>query len=61
MKRPYIAPKMDTVELEVEPILIAISSEASLPDTSWGGVNKDGTEADAYKRRGTWGNLWAED
>lgn len=60
MKRPYIAPKMNTVELEVEPILIAISSEASLPDTSWGGVNKNGTEADANERRGTWGNLWAE-
>lgn len=58
MKKVYIAPGMNVVELEMEPVLLVISAEDSLPGSSWGGESEDGGEADANERRGAWGNLW---
>ena len=58
MKKTYIAPAMEVMELEVETILMALSSQESLPGTSWGGDSEGGKDADANDRRGGWGNLW---
>ena len=57
MKKKYIAPEIEIVEIEVESHLMGLSAENSLPGTEWGG-EVGGEEADANGRRGSWGNLW---
>ena len=52
-KKQYITPQMEIVEIELV-TMIAMSV----------GVSDETTEEDAVmsnRRRGTWGNLWADD
>lgn len=58
MKKVYIAPEMNVVEMEVETALMGLSSDNDLPGSSWGGESEGGMDADANDRRGGWGNLW---
>lgn len=62
MKKTYVAPKVEVMELDVEVSMMSMSAlgEGGLDDTSWGGESEGGMEADANNRRGEWGNLWAE-
>ena len=56
MKKEYIAPEMEVMEMEIESTLMTMSAPG-LEDSEWGG-STGGEEADSNKRRGTWGNLW---
>ena len=58
MKKTYIAPAMEVMEIDIEGQLMALSAEDSLPGSDWGGESEGGMEADANDRRGGWGNLW---
>ena len=59
MKKTYIAPEINVMEMEMETALMGLSSQESLPGTSWGGESEGGgMDADANDRRGGWGNLW---
>jgi hypothetical protein len=58
MKKTYIAPEIEVIELEMETALMGLSSQGSLPGTSDGGDSEGGMDADANDRRGGWGNLW---
>ena len=60
MKKNYIAPVMEVVELEVATLIAgSINAGDSLPGTSWGGDNNQGGgSADGNRHRGEWGNLW---
>lgn len=51
MKRNYIAPEMEIVEIELETI-VSMSVGINTEDQ---GDEKDDF---AHQRRGTWGNLW---
>lgn len=57
MKKTYIAPEMEVIEIENEIAMMALSADEALPGTSSGG-EVSGEDADANGRRGTWGNLW---
>ena len=63
MKKTYIAPAIQEMEVEFESTLMTVSS-SDLGDTSWGGqtgsnIGNGPQEADSNKkRRGSWGNLW---
>ena len=57
MKKTYIAPEMQVIEMEMESVLMSMSAP-SLPGTSWGGESDGEIEAQANDRRGSWGNLW---
>lgn len=67
MKKTYIAPEITVIEMEIESPILSISGESGgLDDTSWGGSAGSSTgngkiEADANRRRGSWGNLWESD
>ena len=52
-KKKYIAPVMEIVELEVTTMLAA--------SIGFGEEGKDADDAWTNRRRGTWGNLWADD
>ena len=54
MKQEYVAPEIEVVDVEVEDML-AVSS---IGYTS--GKASDEYEALSNKRRGKWGDLWAE-
>lgn len=56
-KKTYIAPEMQVMEMEMESVLMSMSSP-TLDGTTDGGDSEGGMEADAPGRRGTWGNLW---
>lgn len=57
MKKTYIAPEMQVIEMEMETVLMSMSS-SDLPGTSDDGKSPGGMYGDANDRRGTWGNLW---
>lgn len=57
MKKTYIAPEVQVMEVEFESALMSMSSP-TLGGTTDGGDSEGGMEADAPGRRGTWGNLW---
>ena len=59
MKKTYIAPEMEVIEIENEIAMMALSAEQGLPGTSSGG-ELSGGDADANGRRGSWGNLWED-
>ena len=59
MKKTYIAPEMEVIEIENEIALMALSAEQALDGTSSGGEVSD-KDADANGRRGSWGNLWED-
>ena len=56
MKKIYIAPEMEVMEIENEALMISMSA----PDGDGPGYGGEGSgmEADANGRRGEWGNLW---
>ena len=59
MKKEYIAPEMEVMEIENEAMMLTVSApgDGGLEGTTSGGATSGGT-ADANNRRGTWGNLW---
>lgn len=59
MKKTYIAPEMEVIEIENEIAMMALSAGQALPGTSSGG-EVFGGDADANGRRGSWGNLWED-
>ena len=61
MKQTYIKPEMEIVEMDTEALMLTMSTPEGnngLGGTSWGGGTDEEFEADANRRRGTWGNLW---
>ncbi len=62
MKKIYVKPEIDVVEVDNNVYMLTVSAEGDegLPGVSTGG-NMSGGSADANRHRGEWGNLWAED
>ena len=64
MKKTYIKPEMEQMEMDTEALMLTMSTpdgNSGLGGTSWGGNNPgDNIEADGNRRRGEWGNLWAQ-
>ena len=64
MKKIYIAPQVEIVEIENEAMMLSVSADkGGLDDTNFGGQAGTGVgggpkPADANDRRGSWGNLW---
>ena len=63
MKKTYIKPEMEVMELNIETLMLSMSAPGGGSDggdggPSWGGDSEGGMEADANGRRGEWGNLW---
>ena len=56
MKKIYIAPEMEVMEIENEALMISMSAPGG-DGPGYGGEATD-KEADANGRRGEWGNLW---
>lgn len=61
MKKKYIAPAMEVMEIDNEALMLTVSApgENGNDGPSWGGSSDGDKEADANGRRGEWGNLWA--
>ena len=57
MKKRYVAPIIDIVDIEYEVLMLAVSSEQSNTGTGSGTAGNDTPDL-SNKRRGTWGNLW---
>jgi hypothetical protein len=58
MKKTYIKPEMEVLELDIETLMISMSAPGG-DGPGYGGEATD-KEADANdRRRGEWGNLWA--
>lgn len=60
MKKVYISPSIEVVELEVQSSILAVSEGGTLPGMGSGGDSPGGGEGDANGRRGSWGNLWED-
>ena len=60
MKKTYIKPVMEIMELDIETLMISMSAPGGNGNEgpSWGGESEGGMDADANDRRGEWGNLW---
>ena len=60
MKKVYIAPAIEIVELETATILAVsgLDTGDTLDGTSSGGNSTGGMDAESNRHRGTWGNLW---
>ena len=64
MKKIYVAPQVEIVEIKNEAMMLSVSAETGgLEDTNFGGQAGSSTgngqkPADANDRRGSWGNLW---
>ena len=64
MKKIYIAPQVEIVEIENEAMMLSVSADkGGLDGTNFGGQAGSSTgtvpkPADANERRGSWGNLW---
>lgn len=59
MKKFYVKPEIEIIELELESHMATISG--NLDGVVDDGDSEGGREADANRHRGEWGNLWAED
>ena len=59
MKKLYVKPEIEIIELELESHMATISG--NLDGVVDDGDSEGGREADANRHRGEWGNLWAED
>lgn len=46
MKKTYIEPEVSVIDVEIEALLQVISSGDSLGDTSWGGDDDSGLDAE---------------
>lgn len=60
MKKVYVKPEIEVIEIEFESSMMADSVTSTLPDTGFGGEG-DADPNEANRHRGEWGNLWAED
>lgn len=63
MKKVYIAPMVEVLELDAEALMLTMSvpgGNGNDGGPSWGGDSEGGMDADANNRRGEWGNLWAQ-
>ena len=67
MKKAYIKPATEIMELDTEASMMAMFApgDTGLGGTSWGGsagsgIGNGSVEADGNRRRGEWGNLWAQ-
>jgi hypothetical protein len=59
MKKMYIAPMMEVVEIEVTTMIAgSMNAGETLPGTGWGGDSEGGKGSDGNRHRGEWGNLW---
>ena len=59
MKKVYIAPIMEVVELEVATMIAgSMNAGGTLPGTGWGGESDGKAEPESNRHRGEWGNLW---
>ena len=57
MKKRYITPQIEVLELETTQLMLTASGETSSSGTGSGSA--DDTSPDlATDRRGSWGNLW---
>jgi hypothetical protein len=57
MKKVYITPEVEVLELDIETLMISMSAPGG-DGPGYGGEATD-KEADANdRRRGEWGNLW---
>ena len=59
MKKVYVKPEAEVIEIELESHMATVSG--NLDGTQDGGESGGGMEAAANRHRGEWGNLWAED
>ena len=62
MKKIYVAPEMEVMEIDNEALMISMSapSGGGLEGTSSGGTMSGGSADANDRRRGEWGNLWAQ-
>lgn len=59
MKKMYIAPMMEVVEIEVTTMIAgSMNAGGTLPGTGNGGDSQGGMEVEGNRHRGEWGNLW---
>lgn len=58
MKKRYMAPTIEIAELETEALMIIASGETDKEGTGSG--DAEGGPALSNRRRGRWGDLWAE-
>ena len=56
MKKVYVKPEIEVVEVEYQPMM-ADSISTNLPDVGFGGEGDE--DPDANRHRGEWGDLWA--
>ena len=57
MKKQYVAPIINIVEIEHEALMLTASSEQSNVGTGSGTAGNDTPDL-SNRHRGTWGNLW---
>ena len=57
MKKQYVTPIIDIVEIEHEALMLTASSEQSNVGTGSGTAGNDTPDL-SNRHRGTWGNLW---
>lgn len=57
MKKMYVKPIVEAIEVEFESLMTTTSGETGGVGTGSGQVG-DGTEELAIHRRGSWGDLW---
>ena len=50
MKKTYMTPEMEVMNIESETLMLAISGEVD--------TNEEGFDQRSGDRRGSWGNLW---
>ena len=55
-KKEYIKPSVEVIEFEFEPLMLSASNQVDVFDKE-----TDSDASMANGRRGTWGNLWADD
>lgn len=60
MKKVYIKPTVETTELTSEVMMMVGSVNVVDPETGGKFDSSDDTQY-SNRRRGTWGNLWAEE
>ena len=58
-KKKYIAPVMEIAEIEMVSMIAASAPNIEIIDPN--DPNGSGTDILSNNRRGTWGNLWADD
>lgn len=57
MKKMYVKPTMEIVELHSD-VAILTGSNPEGPNVGFGGPDNGNGEAESTGRRGGWGNLW---